>query len=187
MLKVLPCFLEILCGFITTCWQCLAWDWDTNQYKKFCFSCLAILFEELFAFLLAFFEHRLGGRGIQWLLPYHLLLIYGGHYVILFKCASTCCLHQEMDCMVQDKAFHRSSWLPISLKNNFCLESALFMMSIDIFSGTSYKQANNFIEEEKNPLLVCHVLAGGSFLLWLVLVTAVTQKSQKFCLLCCGP
>lgn len=47
---------------------------------------------------------------------------------------------------------HRSSWLPISLKNNFCLESALFMMSIDIFSGTSYKQANNFIEEEKNPL-----------------------------------
>lgn len=67
--------------------------------------------------------------------------------------------------MVQDKAFHRSSWLPISLKNNFCLESALFMMSIDIFSGTSYKQANNFIEEEKNPLLVCHVLAGGSFLL----------------------
>lgn len=39
-----------------------------------------------FCNLFAFLKHGLGGGRIQWLIPHHLLLIYGGNYMTLSVC-----------------------------------------------------------------------------------------------------
>lgn len=90
------------------------------------------LFGKHFAFPLASFGHRLGGRRIQCLLPHRLLLVYeeGAAWLRLeVLAASICCLHQEMDCTVQGTAFCRTSQLIVQLhvllRNNFWLELAI--------------------------------------------------------------